>query len=56
MDCLGFYEMSCAGICHSEERLVGLYRDCVLDLGTPGDAASGTLLRSAATMHDRARA
>ena len=53
MDCLGFYEMSCAGICHSEERLVGLYQDCVLDLGSPG--AAGTLLQSAATMNDRAR-
>jgi len=52
MDCLGFYEMSCAGICHSEERLVGLYQDCVLNLGSPGGA--GTLLQSAATMNDRA--
>ena len=53
MDCLGFYEMSCAGICHSEERLVGLYQDCVLNLGSPG--AAGTLLQSAATMNNRAR-
>ena len=53
MDCLGFFEMSCAGICHSEERLVGLYQDCVLNLGSPG--AAGTLLQSAATMNDRAR-
>ena len=53
MDCLGFYEMSCAGICRSEERLVGLYQDCVLNLGSPG--AAGTLLQSAATMNDRAR-
>ena len=52
LECLGFFEMSCAGICHSEERLVGLYQDCVLNLGTPG--AAGTLLQSAATMNNRA--
>ena len=37
-ECLGFYEMSCAGICNSETRLVPLYKDCVLDQGSAAAA------------------
>ena len=29
--CLGFSENQCAGLCRSEERLEGIYRDCVVD-------------------------
>ncbi|KAL4449403.1 hypothetical protein ABPG77_007047 [Micractinium sp. CCAP 211/92] len=29
--CLGFSENQCAGLCRSEERLEGIYRDCIVD-------------------------
>lgn len=29
--CLAFSEGQCAGLCKSEERLEGIYRDCVVD-------------------------
>ncbi|KAL4427755.1 hypothetical protein ABPG75_001844 [Micractinium tetrahymenae] len=29
--CLGFSENQCAGLCRSEERLEGIYRDCIVN-------------------------
>lgn len=34
--CLAFSENQCAGLCRSEERLEGIYRDCVLDAYNAG--------------------
>ena len=49
-ECIAFYEGSCAGICSSESRLVPLYRDCVLNLGS----AASALLKSALDANHRA--
>ena len=41
MECMGFFEVSCAGICQSELRLVPLYKECVLQEGSASDAILG---------------
>mmetsp|Transcript_13969 Transcript_13969/g.42127 ORF Transcript_13969/g.42127 Transcript_13969/m.42127 type:complete len:589 (-) Transcript_13969:1356-3122(-) len=41
-DCLGFFEMSCAGVCNPEVRLPQLHKDCVLVEDGGEHKATGT--------------